>query len=63
VDPTGQADGRADVGGAQLGAIMRSVGVHSLSLGSGGAFPSPPLLSTRRPRYGPWQHEDSPVDQ
>jgi hypothetical protein len=28
VDPAGQPDGRADVGGAKLGAAMSAVGVH-----------------------------------
>ena len=54
MDPAGQADGRADIGGAQLGAIMRSIGVHGLSLGTRRRFPvhspfvnpPPPLWAT-----------------
>jgi hypothetical protein len=32
VNPAGQADGRADIGGAQLGAMVRAVGVHVIRL-------------------------------
>ena len=41
VNPPGQADFRADIGGAQLGAMVRAIRVHELSLGIGAALSRP----------------------